>query len=334
MEKSILVTGATGFIGGHLARKLAERGEHVHALCRRSANLAELQHENITIHYGDILDRKSIESAMEGCDRVFHLAAYARNWAKNPQTFIDINVGGLRNVLEAAQQQRIRRVVFTSSELTIGPSNGIPANESTDRTSGAFTEYENSKLLAEEEAKRYVRNGLDVVIVNPTRVFGPGLLSEGNSVTRMIQLYMEGKWRAILGDGNLVGNYAYVQDVIAGQILAMERGRAGERYVLGGENVSFHELFEAISDISGRRYRMFHLPGSLALLFSRFERQRARWTGGYPLITPGWVNVFLADWACSTAKAETELGYSVTPLREALANTIGWLEDEKEKMTK
>jgi nucleoside-diphosphate-sugar epimerase len=322
---SILITGATGFIGGHLARTLAEQNETVHVLCRSTANIAHLQHDNIQMYQGDILDMKSIEHAIEDCDVVYHLAAYACNWAKDDRTFFELNVGGMKNILDTALNANVKRVVFTSTGLTMGPSNGVPADESTERNEGAFTIYEYSKLRAEEEARRYAQNGLDVVIVNPTRVFGPGLLNEGNSVTRMIQWYLEGKWRLILGDGSLVGNYAFVEDVVRGELLAMERGKSGERYILGGENTSFNELFDVISSISGRKHRLYHVPGSLALTFSQVERLRARWFDHYPLITPGWVRVFLTDWACSTTKAQTELGYRITPLREALTTTIQWL---------
>lgn len=324
---SILITGATGFIGRHLVRALTDRGENVHVLCRQTADITHLKHPNIEIFHGDILDRESIACAVSGCDRIFHLAAYARNWARNPQTFTQANVGGLQNVLDAAIRARVKRVVFTSTSLTIGPSNGVPATESMKQLTPAFADYDRSKRLAEEEVGRYVQNGLDVVVVNPTRVFGPGLLNEGNSATRMIQWYLDGKWRIILGDGGLVGNYAFVHDVVQGELLAMERGRAGERYVLGGANASFDELFEMISEISGCRYRLFHVPGSLALIVSHAEQLRARWFNHYPLITPGWVRIFLADWAYSTAKAENELGYRVTPLREALTTTIRWLKE-------
>lgn len=322
---STLITGATGFIGTHLAQFLARQGEAVRVLCRPTADVGSLLHTNIQICWGDILDSASVERAVTGCDQVFHLAAYARNWARDPRTFFDINVGGLKTVLDAAQKASVRKVVFTSSAITLGPSNGIPVDESAGRHTEFFTEYERSKFVAEQEIQRYVRKGLAVVIVNPTRVFGPGVLNEGNSVTKMIQLYLEGKWRVILGDGNGIGNYAFVEDVVQGHLLAMQVGKAGERYVLGGENVSYNEFFRVISEISKNIYWMFHIPPSIALIFSRLEKLRAQWFDHYPLITPDWTKLFLADWACSTAKAECELGYKITPLQKALKNTITWL---------
>jgi farnesol dehydrogenase len=324
---SILVTGATGFIGRRLVELLARRGESVHILCRPTAN-ASFKENNIKIYLGDILDASSVARAAAGCDRVFHLAAYARNWAKDPRKFYEINVDGTQNVLDAAVKTSVIKVVLTSSAVTFGPSNGLAVDESVARRASFFTEYEHSKSLAEECVRHYVQKGLDVVIVNPTRVFGPGLLNESNAVTKMIHLYLQGKWRLILGDGRGIGNYAFVDDILQGYLLAMEAGRAGEKYILGGENASYNDLFAMVSDLSKRKYRVLHIPATLALFLANIEKLRAQWFHNYPLITPSWVKTFLADWAFSCARAQRELGYKITPLREALAITISWLEQQ------
>jgi farnesol dehydrogenase len=326
----VLVTGATGFIGRHLVERLAKNGVTVRVLCRRTADVSSFTKRDIEICSGDVIDTAAVEAAVQGCDQVFHLAAFAQGWAKDPRTYFDINVGGLDNVLSAAQGASVEKVVFTSSSVTLGPSNGTPVNESSPRPKEFFTLYEQSKYLAEQKAMCYVRSGLDVVIVCPTRVFGPGVLSESNSLTRIIQQYLDGKWRLILGDGNETGNYVYVHDVVQGHLLAMERGRSGERYLLGGENASYNELFEIISELSRRRYRLFHVPGLLALLTSEVEKFRGEHFKHHPLITPAWVRTFIADWAFSTEKAQVELGCKITPLREALAMTIEWLQQLKE----
>jgi farnesol dehydrogenase len=325
---NVLVTGATGFIGQHLVELLVQRGETVHALCRQDSFPEWLRQDSVKVFPGDILNARTLERAIEGCNRVFHLAAYARNWAKNPQTFHAVNVSGLKNILIAAQRASAKRVVFTSSSLTLGPSNGAPVDESVRRSVPAFTEYELSKCEAEKEVGRFAGEGLDVVIVNPTRVFGPGLMNEGNSVTRMINWYVNGKWRVMLGSGIALGNYAFVWDVALGHLLAMERGRPGERYILGGENIGYKEFFETIAKLSSRRFALFPTPTSLALVFSGIEELRAKISPHHPLITPGWVRAFASDWACTCRKAESELGYQITPLREALRYTIAWLNEE------
>lgn len=325
----ILITGGTGFIGTRLAKVLANRGELVNVLCRSSADTSFLLHPNIRIIEGDILDRVSLDKAIEECDRVYHLAAYAKNWAKTLETFLNINVGGLKNVLEAAKNHSVKKIVFTSSALTLGPSNGVPVSESIHRKSDCFTDYEFSKIKAERLVQEYVQQGLSIVIVNPTRVFGPGLLNEGNSVTKMIDLYLRGKWRLVLGNGSAVGNYVFVDDVVRGHIGAMEYGRTGERYILGGENLSFNKFFEYVSELGQRTHRMIHIPRPLAMVFATTEKLRAEWFNHYPLITPGWVKIFINDWACSTEKAEKEIHYRITPFRDALRQTIEWLYNNK-----
>jgi nucleoside-diphosphate-sugar epimerase len=327
-----LITGATGFIGAQLARCLADQGESVHALCRATADTAPLVHEHIRVIAGDVRDRSSVERAMSGCDRVFHLAGYARNWSRDPKTFLDTNVGGLRNVLEVAGALAIRKVVFTSSALTLGPSVGEPVDEFTHRSVPPFSDYESSKLAAEDLARQRASTGANVTIVNPTRVFGPGLLTEANSATRLVQLYLTGRWRILPGSGGQIGNWAFVGDVVRGHLLAMERGKPGERYVLGGENASLKGLFRLASEISGRRYRLFQLPFPIALATAFVEQARANVSSHYPLITPGWARCFNQDWACSSARAERELGYTVTPLCEGMRTTIDWLLHNQEVM--
>lgn len=326
---AVMVTGATGFIGTHVAKQLAARGESLHVLCRATADLTPLQGLPVTVFRGDILDRASVAACMEGCDRVFHLAAYARNWAKDGSTFSRINVGAVTNILESAREQSVKKVVFTSTNLTMSTTTGSLADESTPRTTELFTDYEVSKTLAEKTAREYAEKGVNVVIVNPSRVFGPGLLSEGNSTTIMIKMYLEGKFRTILGSGNAVGNWAYVDDVARGHLLAMEHGRAGERYLLGGDNASFNEFFRMLAEVSGTKKLLFHVPAAVAFALAHTEVFRGRISSHHPLISPGWVRIFLHDWAHSTEKSRSELGYSVTPLREALDKTVRWIREQE-----
>jgi nucleoside-diphosphate-sugar epimerase len=321
-----LVTGATGFIGSRLVERLIAEGGQVTILNRRNGSPPFASSLLVRACTGDILDIGSIRRAMEECDRVYHLAAFAKPWAKDPSTFMQVNVSGLRNVLHAARDAKIRRVVFTSTAMTIGPSPETLADETSPPPAFARTLYEKSKLMAEAVARQSNDAGLPVVVVNPTRVFGPGPLTEANSVTRMIQLYIEGRWRWILGTGREVGNYAFIDDVVTGHMLAMERGRPGERYLLGGANARFAEFIRTVGEISRRAHRLIHIPAPLALAFARFEATRARLFSSQPVISPEWVRTFLDDWAYSTGKAERELGYRPTPLREAMTRTIAWIE--------
>jgi farnesol dehydrogenase len=156
-------------------------------------------------------------------------------------------------------------------------------------------------------------------------MFGPGLLNEGNSVTRMVKWYAEGKWHFILGDGHAIGNYGFVSDVAKGHVQAMESGQSGERYLLGGENLSYNQFFEMLADLSQRRSMLIHVPSEVALAAGKLEESRGKWSRHQPTITRGWVQTFLHDWEFSSSKAERELGYRITPFREALSATLQWI---------
>ncbi|HYN42083.1 MAG TPA: NAD-dependent epimerase/dehydratase family protein [Thermoanaerobaculia bacterium] len=329
-EEPVFVTGGTGFVGGRLVEALLSRGRPVRALAR-SASERPGDGAGLEWVTGDVLDRDSLRRGMAGCTEVFHLAAYAKNWAKDPSTFFRVNVEGARNVFETADQAGVRRVVYTSTVVVFGPTPpGIVGDEAMPRsTPRFFTEYEESKAVAEKEALERATRGLPVVIVHPTRLYGPGPLTEGNSVSLMIDQYDRGLFPALLDGGGDVGNYAFIDDVVQGHLLAMEKGRVGERYLLGGENVSLKGLFSIVDEVTNRKHFQVSLPRSLALLYAGLEKRKAEWLGFYPKVTPGWVETFLADWAFTSAKAEKELGYRITPLREGIRRTMDWLHGQR-----
>ncbi|MBF8294914.1 MAG: Epimerase protein [Bacteroidetes bacterium] len=327
----VFVTGSTGFIGTKLVNELVQRGHTVHALTRRTSNKEGLSHERIRLVTGDIQDRTSLQKGMEGCNQVYHLAAYAKNWSRDTSVFYKQNVEGMRNVFEVAKVAGVERVVFTSTIVAFGPTPaGVIGNEDMPRiTQRYYTEYEETKSIAEKEALQYAASGFPVVIVNPTRVYGPGKLTEGNSVSLMIDMYDRGKVPVLLNGGNDVGNYVLVDDLVRGHILAMEKGRIGERYILGGENASLKQIFEMVDEVSGKKHFQMNLPPRIAYLYSGFEKKKAEWLAIYPQITPGWVETFLQDWVYSTAKAERELGYTIVPLKEGIRMTYEWLMQQR-----
>ena len=325
----IFLTGATGYIGAQLAKQLASQGHTVHALFRSQNKTGDLRSEEyILLFLGDIMDKESLEKAMEGCDAVFHVAAFAKPWHKDPQTFYRLNVQGAENVFITAKMVGVKRVVFTSTAGVISPSNGAPSDEKTPRNTPLSTHYEKSKAQAEMLANSLNSSGLEIITVNPSRVYGPGLLSDSNGVTRMVKLYLEGKFRVLPGDGKSIGNYVYISDVVEGHIKAMQHGRAGERYILGGENASFIQFFETLSSVAGKDFRLFKLPISVMTMAAKAMEVRANLTGASPIITPPFVKKYLYDWDLSSAKAERELSYRPISLEDGLAKTLTWIKDQ------
>jgi nucleoside-diphosphate-sugar epimerase len=331
----VFVTGASGFIGYRLMQELVRRGNVVHALIRgekpkpppgfSSANQIDFDHPNVRIVRGDITDRESLRRGMEGCSQVYHLAGYAKNWARDLQPYLQNNVIGMNLVCLVAKELNVQKVVWTSTMLTFGPTKlGEVGDETTIKTTKALTEYEHSKWCAEFDATAFVEDGLPLVTVNPCRVFGPGHLNESNSVSRLIDMYDRGKVPFLLGGRN-IGNWVYVDDVVNGLILAMERGRIGEKYILGGENLSPAEFFRLVDKVSGQRHWQITIRRPAAMVYAYLQKLRAEKFGVYPQITPEWVRVFLTDWAYSSAKAQRELGYQITPLENAVRQTYEWL---------
>ncbi len=333
---NIFVTGAGGFIGSRLVWELLQRGHTVHALTRNGKittppgfppeQRPDFSHPNLRIFCGDVTKPESFRAAMDGCSQVYHLAGYAKNWARNLKTYLDINVLGLLQVAVTARELKVDRFVWTSSLLTSGPSlPGQIIDEATPRNFPySFTQYEGSKLEAEKIAVSLVSKGHHLVTVSPGRVFGPGYLSEGNSVSLLIDMYDRGKLPFLLGGRN-VGNWVLVDDVVQGLILALERGRSGEKYMLGGENASLKQFLSLVDKVSGRRHFQITIRRPAGMTYAWLQQKRAQRFGIHPQITPDWVRVFLTDWAYSSAKAERELGYRITPLEEAVRITYDWL---------
>ncbi|MDQ7948813.1 MAG: SDR family NAD(P)-dependent oxidoreductase, partial [Pedobacter sp.] len=264
----VLVTGASGFIGRKLCLTLAEMGYQVVGLCRNINHPFLIQHRNIQFIKGDVMDELSLQKAMKDCTGVYHTAAMAKMWCRNEQDFYDINVVGTRNVLECALNLGVNRVVHTSTCGVWGPTLNLPVAEDDPRAVGFPISYERTKYLAELEVRNYVKKGLDVVIVNPSRVYGDGPITDSNTVSKMVTGYIKGTWHFIPGKGTQVANYVFVDDVVNGQISAMQNGLIGERYILGGEDVSFNGFFKTLRELTGKKRRLYKVPLKLIKAYS------------------------------------------------------------------
>ncbi|MDR1925509.1 MAG: NAD-dependent epimerase/dehydratase family protein [Planctomycetaceae bacterium] len=326
---NVFVTGSTGFIGRKLTERLVQLGYFVRGLARRVEGLPTV--DGVEYVCGDVTDIGSLRRGMSGCRYVFHLAAYANGWARNSTTYNNINITGTKNVFSVAKEFSVERLVWTSTIVTLGPTpEGVIGDESMPRITDKFlTEYERSKTEMEQEAMRWIAEGLPLVIVNPTRVYGPGLLSESNTVTQLISMFRRGRMPVLLNYGRNVGNYVFVDDVVCGLILALERGRIGERYILGGENVSLKGFFETINKIDNKKRYQREIYCYTPLLLAYIFEWNAKLFGIYPLFTPGWIRTFLVDWAYSSKKAESELGYKITSLENGIRKTCKWLDENK-----
>jgi nucleoside-diphosphate-sugar epimerase len=328
--KTVLVTGATGYVGKQLALRLAGSGHRVHALYRSETRIGGLGHENIRLFKGTLNDPDSLDKAMKGCEGVYHVAAFASVWTPRPEEIYEQNVTGTVNVLESALKSGVERVVHTSTAGVFGPSGDEPNREDKPLATNHFVHYDRSKALAEQKVEAYVRDGMDVVIVNPTRIYGPGRMGDSNGVTRMIRDYITGRWHIIPGNGRSVGNYVYIEDVVKGHVLAMEKGRTGERYLLGGSNLSFNEFFRILKETAGCRHFLIRVPFSLGISLAAMMLTTAKLTGRMPMITPGHLKRYSRNWAVSIEKAGRELGYDPLEFREGLRETLAWLKKDEQ----
>ncbi len=328
----ILVTGATGFVGQAVVHLLAEEGQaEINALVRAPEQARLMLPAAARLFQGDIGDESAVAAAMEGCEFVFHLAALTKPWAKDDSLFYQVNVEGTRTVMNAALQAGVRRVVVTSTAGVMGAAKaGVSlVNEESNPQPELISIYDKTKKEAEDLSLSFLSKGLEVVIVNPTRIYGPGVDRESNSVTRLLRQFSQGRWRIIPGDGSSIGNYVFIEDVARGHLLAMERGGSGERYILGGENASYNEFFAYLREATGSRHRLFHAPLKPIGYFVKMDAFLARIMGRAPLLSPDYFKKLSLNWPIDTAKAEREIGYAHIPLKEGLAITYRWLKEKE-----
>jgi nucleoside-diphosphate-sugar epimerase len=323
----IFITGATGYIGHLLTQRLANTDNTVHALVRNLKKVNGLDHPNIKLFEGDITDTESIRPAMDGCEQVYHLAAFARMWARPSDVFYKVNVEGTRNILNVAVEKKISKLVYTSSTAVFGISYSQPLSETDPRTIGYNNDYDLSKCIAEKLIRDYVVAGLNALIVNPSRVYGPGIETFSNLFSHLLKALMKGKLIPIPECPDVIANYSYVNDVVEGHILAMKHGQAGENYILGGENISYRQLLQVVNEIVPDG-NVIAVPKLILKAAGALQLLRFYVTKKQPVLTPSTINRYYVNTAFSCQKAIEELNYRVTPFKKGMTTTIHHLKQQ------
>jgi farnesol dehydrogenase len=322
----VLVTGVTGFVGGRIAERLAAAGHRVRGFVRDPGRW-QGRPADAELVTGDVTDRHAVVRAAEGCDAIMHAAALVKMWLPDRGEMDRVNVEGLEHVAAAARQSGAR-LVYVSSFIALGPTDGATFDEETPRPSIAFhNDYERTKTLADGRARRLSEEGLPLVRLYPGVVFGPGVLTDGNHVVRLLLQHARGKLPGLLGSGRLRQCMAFVDDVAEGARLALERAAPGSGYILGGENKTARELFDAFHAASGVLPPRRSIPFGVAKWIGRLQRWRAELFGVEPELTDEVVGIYRHEWAYSSERATRELGYRVTPFDEAVSRTVTWLRD-------
>jgi len=319
----VFITGATGFVGGHVARAYASEGATLRLLTRQTSRLDSLAGIDAETVVGDLREPEKLRSALEGCEALVHVAADYRLWVRDPAQMYAANVDGTRELLKIAREVGVQRVVYTSSVATMGfKSDGSIVNEDTPVSLGDMIgPYKRSKFLGEQEAIRAAQAGQHVMILNPTTPIGPGD-AKPTPTGRIIVDFLNKKFPAYVDTGlNLVD----VAEVARMHVVALEQGTPGERYILGGENLTLKQILDRMSSITGLPSPTMKVPHGVAMAFAFFDENfTGRLLGKEPRATVEAVRMGKKTMFASSTKAERELGFKVLPVYQAMRSAIDW----------
>ncbi len=316
---NVFVTGGTGYIGSRLVQRLLERGDTVKALYRTEH--PAIEHPSLQWIKGTLDNEDAIVQLLQGCTQVYHMAGLARMWHKDKNAFFASNVDATGRLLRAAQRVGIQRLVFTSTASVISYSIRTPIRENDPLLEPYDDDYSASKFVAEQEVMKASRPGFETVVVNPPRVYGPSMVGN-NPVNNLVKGYLKRGFYFVPGDGSYEANYAFIDDVVEGHILAMDKGKPGERYILGGENHSYNSFYKTLEAELKLNRRAFGMPRGVMSTVAAASEMITNLSGRAPFVTSAMVGKLYSNRLLSVDKAVKELGYRVTPLAEGLRKVI------------
>lgn len=324
----IFLTGATGFMGGELLKALHARGHEITALVRDPEKAKGIP-AGVQLSSGAVENLHSYRAQLPGQDAVVHVAALVKMWVRDSSEFDRINVEATHNMIRAAADAGIPKFVYASSFMALGPSNGKPLTEEDPRRlSVTHNDYERTKFLADQAARKLIADGLPVYILYPGIIYGPGNLTAGNIVARNLIPFLNGKMP--FGLPLLAWSYVTVHDVVNGFIKVIEGNPPSRRYILGGDNQTGEAFYKTVQEVTGKKPPAFNMPFSVAKLAGYGEYGLALLFGREPrLLTHQVVEIYKHSWAYDSSLAQKEIGYTITPLKDGLIEMIGWLKNAR-----
>jgi farnesol dehydrogenase len=322
----VFLTGATGFLGNELLKKLHSRKHEITALVRNPAK-ASFPSE-VKLIQGAVENLQSYEKALNGNDAIVHIAALVKMWVPDRSQFDRVNVEATENLIRASSDAGIPRFIYASSFMALGPSNGRPITEEDPRRiSKLHNDYERTKYLADQMARGYADKGYPLYILYPGIIYGPGNMTDGNIVAKNLIPFLNGKMP--FGLPIKSWSYVFVRDVVNGFVQVLEGNPESNRYILGGENHTGQSFYKTVQDVTGKKPPIFNIPFPIAKLAGYGEFALAKLFGRDPsLLTHEIVEIYKHSWAYDSTRAQKELGYKITPLRDGLIEMIGWMKNE------
>lgn len=329
MNQPVLITGATGYLGQAVAREGIARGYQVRGLCRRVPNDSE-SIDGVEYVEGDITKPDTLATTIEGCSAVIHCAGLVSIWHRDPAEFDRVNVDGTRNVIDAANVNDIERVILVSSFFALGPTKDSYADEDWLTDEDPPTPYARSKRKADLLVRERIDRGGNLILAYPCVLYGPGRECEGNLIGRMMGDFMRKKIPGLPGPRDRRLTFTYLSDAAQGLWLALEKGRSGERYILGGQDATLPEVFDIWSEFTGVKAPRWEIPYPFSYLVALLSEAKANILGGTPSLTRESLRAYQEHWRFTSHKAVTELGYSRTPLKIGMLKTLASLGFAKE----